>query len=442
MKGHIFQRKRRRSGDDANRPARKSKQWYMRWKADGPGGTWSKPINLGVRDKQVAQEKCNHFIRNAEREAAGVTPPKSLRDGAASPLLDELVKYVSDLRAKGKDDKYIENIELHVHKLLKECGWKMAGDVTATGFITWRSRQAKKSGKTLNDYLSDMGGLLKWMHRLGRITANPLGEVERAKVLQDESPRRALAPEEVDRLLALDTPFHLVYFVKLTTGLRRAELERLIWADVSLDEAHAFIWAAASTTKNGRRMSLPLRRDVLHKLSEARPADARPSDSVFRRLPTMDEFRSDCDRAGIDHRPDARGRVVVFHSLRHTLCTDLSRNGVALAVTMTIMRHTDSKLSTKRYLDNNLLPIGDAIRGLSRGVGGTQAGTQATAQTGQSVSSAVNRSSEELASEVLENAEKTTVESTAVSLSHIEGENSAGRTRTYNQSVNSRLLYH
>lgn len=447
MTGYIFQRKRRRDGDDPARAARKSKTWYMRWKGDGAAAKWSAPINLGVRDKQVAQEKCNEFIRRAEREAAGISPPKALRDGASTPLEDQLNEYTADLLSKSKDEKYVENVGLHVRKLLKECGWKIASDITAASFIAWRSKVRKKNGKpldgkTLNDYLSDMSGLLKWMCELGRLQGNPLDGVKRAKVLRDKSPRRALAPDEVDRLLALESPFHLVYLVTLTTALRRDELKRLFWLDVCLDESPPFIWADASTTKNGKRVTLPLRPDVAEQLRAAKPADAEPGDAVFKRLPTMDEFRADCDAAKIDHKPDARGRHVVFHSLRHTVCTDLSRLGIAPAVAMTVMRHSDLKLTMKRYLDNSLLPIAPAILSLPRRTGGTQGGTQATVQTGQVVSAQVHQQANGDGKKTAETASKTAALSAAVHSSQDYQSSSAGRTRTYNQPVNSRLLYH
>jgi len=376
---HILKRKRGKG-----RKQKKSLTWYMKWRDTTQSLIWSEPVNLHVKDEQVAREKCSEFVRDKEREAAGILPAKSLRVGAALPLVDQLKEYVADLTVKGKAKMYVYNVDHHIQRLLRECSWKLIADVTPESFMMWRRLQ-KKHGKTLNDYLSEMGGLFRWMIQMKRIESNPLAGLDRVKYV-DESPHRALSPDEVTRLLSLDSPFHLVYLVKLTTGLRRSELKRLIWAYVELNAEKPYLTVSAYITKNNKRATPFLRPDVVEKLRASKPSNARPGDRVFPKIPTMDEFRADCDAAKIEHGVDARGLKVVFHSLRHTLCTDLSRNGVHPTIAMAIMRHSDIKLTTKHYLDNNQLPTVDAVMGLNRESVGTQGGTHGVVHPGYSES--------------------------------------------------------
>ena len=70
------------------------------------------------------------------------------------------------------------------------------------------------------------------------------------------------------------------------------------------------------------------------------------------------------------------GHRADFHSLRHTLATNLARAGTAPRVAMEIMRHSDMRLTAKTYTDAGLLPVADAVLKLpylgKRGATGTQ----------------------------------------------------------------------
>jgi integrase len=86
---------------------------------------------------------------------------------------------------------------------------------------------------------------------------------------------------------------------------------------------------------------------------------------VFHEIPSMDDFRADLAAAGIDE-VDARGRSVVLHSLRHSLCTLLALSNVPMAIAQKIMRHRDIKLTSEAYLDEGLLPLSAAMAALPR----------------------------------------------------------------------------
>ena len=77
----------------------------------------------------------------------------------------------------------------------------------------------------------------------------------------------------------------------------------------------------------------------------------------------MDTFRDDLATAKIDEK-DERGRVVVLHSLRHSLATMLAASKMPPALAMRIMRHRDIKLTMQAYTDEALLPLAAAMADL------------------------------------------------------------------------------
>jgi hypothetical protein len=168
----------------------------------------------------------------------------------------------------------------------------------------------------------------------------------------------------------------------------------------------------------------------------------------------MARFRADLKAAGISDKKDAQGREVFFHSLRHTLATNLARGGVAPRVAMELMRHSEMRLTMSTYTDVALLPMADALERLPRfevaaagqqtaasgcqnpAESGTQKGTQNVVRDGHSESVGVNNVPSPSAKENGGNAEESQQRSAVVHLSPLRSKNSAGRTRTYNQPVN------
>jgi Phage integrase family len=112
-----------------------------------------------------------------------------------------------------------------------------------------------------------------------------------------------------------------------------------------------------STTKNHKQAIIALHSDVVEELRKLRLS---PGKVFSKGLPKMETFKRDLRRAGIDFI-DAKGRRADFHSLRHTLGTNLALAGTAPRVAMEAMRHSDIRLTTKTYTDTGLLPVSDAV---------------------------------------------------------------------------------
>lgn len=214
-----------------------------------------------------------------------------------------------------------------------------------------------------------MNGLLNWMIAQQRLVANPLQTVKTVETRgREQRKRRASTQDELNRLLAVAGLRRPAYVVAVFTGLRRAEMEQLVWADVFLDAPRSFFQVRAATTKNGRDAVIWLHEEVVETLRAIRPPDAAPDAPVFPVMPSMYMLRKDLLAAGIPYK-DSLGRQADFHSLRHTFGTNLSLAGVMPRVAMELMRHSDLRLTMKTYTDATCLPTAaaiDSLPGLSK----------------------------------------------------------------------------
>ena len=170
-------------------------------------------------------------------------------------------------------------------------------------------------------------------------------------------PRRAFTHDEIARLLAVAGPRKVIYLTAVHTGLRRKELKLMEPDDLHLDADQPFVNVRPSTTKNHKQAVIALHADVVEEL---RKLPLLPGKVFAHGLPKMETFKRDLRRAGIEFI-DAKGRRADFHSLRHTLGTNLALAGTAPRVAMEAMRHSDIRLTTKTYTDTGLLPVSDAV---------------------------------------------------------------------------------
>lgn len=321
-------------------------------------------VCLFTTDKQVALAKLHGIVLEKQKEGLGMATPKSIREAAAKPLTEHLKEYAADLEATGCAAKYVYNVRKRIEKMISECGWASIAQVTADSFQNWRAKQqGTKAPKTLNEYLDALSAFLNWLMENERIAANPVRTVKKVQTLGKQVRiRRAFTDDEMRRLLAVAGARKAVYLAACYTGLRRAELESLEWADLHLDAPQPFALVRASTTKNGKEARIALHADLaeaLLTLQKERKKGGSPF--VFADLlPPMSIFRADLQKADISFL-DPLGRRADFHALRHTLGTNLGRAGVAPRVAMAAMRHSDIKLTMSTYTDPSRLATADAF---------------------------------------------------------------------------------
>jgi integrase len=307
-----------------------------------------------------------------------------------------------------RDAQYVYELKNRVRRLIRDCGWTVLRDITADSFQSWRAKQVL-SPKTLNEYLGSISSLLNWMEKHERIARNPLVHVQKVQANGKVRPRRAFTDHEMQRLLCVAGNRKVVYLTAVYTGLRRSEMAALERDDLHLEREKPFINVRASTTKNHQQAVIALHPDLVSEMhSHVTKLPAGESRIFARVMPTMKRFKADLTAAGIEFI-NAKGYRADFHSLRHTLATNLARAGTAPRVAMEIMRHSDMRLTSKTYTDAGLLPVADAVLKLPSLIGKKAVDSQIDSQdlfrAGQDVSTTGKKSAAEYYLELPRNKE-------------------------------------
>jgi len=146
--------------------------------------------------------------------------------------------------------------------------------------------------KTRNKLLGYVGAMFRLaVGEWNLIEKNPLAGV--AKFSDPHSGRRVsvFTPEEMGAVLSAVTPDWLpVFAINAFTGLRRAEIERMIWSEIKLDRR--LIDLPFTKSKNGRRKLITIPENLARMLapvarSEGPVAPNRRFDLEVRRLKTL-----------------------------------------------------------------------------------------------------------------------------------------------------------
>ena len=398
-------------------------------------------VALGLTTKDNAKAALRRLVEERENEHFGRIAPKLQRDAESKPLVEHLADFVASLRAARRSEHYAYLMGRMVTKICDECRWKYPQDVPVNAFEAWRAKNADKSLKTLNEYLNCTRAFLNWMEHCERIAANPLRKVRKHSTRGHERrKRRAYSDADLAMLTTVAGPRLLAYFLAAHAGLRRAEADKLRWADVQLEAAEPFLVVRAENAKNRREQAVPLHPELLAELKRRKPTDAKPGDLVLPDgVPSMPALRQDLSAAGIAF-VDETGQRADFHALRHTFATRLAKFGAGQRARQELMRHS-SPMQTEGYTDASQLLLRDAVRLLPP----IQASHLASPENGfacLSVAFAGTQGKSAKPTESLENKG----ESHSSARNGTEGQESEdgskGRTRTYNHPVNSRVLYH
>ena len=242
------------------------------------------------------------------------------------------------------------------------------------------------SARTINASRAAVVAFVNWCVKSGRVAENPLRIIPKLDEQKDRRRvRRAMSDDELIRLLDAAGPRRLVYLTAALTGLRRGELRKITWGDIDL--AGQYLRVRIGVGKAAREDFVPLHEQVTQALWEAKSADAKPTDPVFRTMPTIRTFYLDLERARLawiaesghdaDERKrreqsdvltkvDSAGRWVDLHSMRITLGTNLAKAGVMPQLAQTIMRHADMRTTLKHYTDLRLADARKAVDALPR----------------------------------------------------------------------------
>lgn len=157
--------------------------------------------------------------------------------------------------------------------------------------------------------------------------------------------------------------FYLFVLMGFTCGARRGELIKLKWKDISFTDNQAF----CGDTKSGDDKILHLTPTVIHEMKRIRGISNKSHSNVTELKKVRDiedtlvfigqqgkshTYRNDWLKAlklaGIKERDDRYNETLVFHSERHTFCTDLHKAGKDLKIIQSLAGHKNIN-TTLRY---------------------------------------------------------------------------------------------
>ena len=266
-----------------------------------------------------------------------------------------MASFLENQRATGHNEKYVRQQENHLKRVFDYCRWVTIDEMNIAGFEEWRSKVCV-SANTKNHYLATLSCFAQWAFIRKYIGENPFRRCQKIKVWEPLQTRRALSRGEISRLLERsDNP--VLYRFALSTGLRKGELEKIVWRDIDLDRK--FVRVRASVSKSRKIAYLPLSADLVEVLRKYRGA-ASSSDLVFGRIGekwVKDFEKAEIDIHGVNERCD-------FHSLRKTFITLLAVGGVNPRIVQELARHSNYNLTAKVYTDMGILDTKSAIKTL------------------------------------------------------------------------------
>jgi integrase len=287
-----------------------------------------------------------------------------------------------------------------VREVAQHCGWSKLVHIDAEGVSRYaRHLQVSRgmASRTVASMVTAVRSFCRWCVLHGYLAADPTATNKKPSAKVDRRiERRMLLPEEWQTLRAwleshevfrngmTSAGRSLMYRTAIETGLRSSELRSLTRSALQLDGDEPHVLVRAGITKNGQQarqfisdsLAADLRKHVARKApgaevfevasrSEmARTLRADIRDARAEWLKTVDDEQA--EGGDFLRSPDSQGQVLDFHALRHTCGAWLVQQGVTLAETKEIMRHSTISLTVDTY--GHLAP--DAKSGRRQVLGG------------------------------------------------------------------------
>jgi integrase len=386
---------------------RKSSRWWIDF-ADGNARRWRLP---GLTDKRQTETLARNVERLLTVRASGDALPADLlkwleqvpadfrqrladaglidadRVGGVVPLLTlddsgqvtggHLADFMADAKARGVSKTQLLMLGQRVRDVLTRARAKWIRDLSAARIQAaiasfgepTENRPEGLSKQSLQHYAKAAKQFSRWLYRERRTAEDVLLGLKGYNVETDKRrERRGFTSEEMAALLAwtrqaptrwgMSGPTRAAsYALAFASGLRRNEILTLTRASFDLDADPPTVTVEAGYSKHRRKDIQPLPADVADMLA-GYLADADPERPFPLPGKTGKMLREDMAEARQTTRQgdadfltprDSRGLVLDFHSFRHGYVTAICRANVSPRVMMALARHSDPRLTMKRY---------------------------------------------------------------------------------------------
>ena len=226
-----------------------------------------RPFNLPVHLAAI------EYANAAKLLPAGVTIREAvnffLRRNPASltaKTVMEVAKELIDAKAKaGRGDVHLKDLASRLYNFAKAMQMNI-GQVTGKMIDTYLS-SLDVAGRTKRNHLRIITSLFKFAVRRKYLTKDALDELEAIeKPEADSTAIEIFSPNEIKEILGAARPEMVPWLaIAAFAGLRNAELQRLDWADVDLEQRHIEVTAAKA--KTAARRLVPITDNLLEWLS-------------------------------------------------------------------------------------------------------------------------------------------------------------------------------
>lgn len=310
-----------------------------------------------VRTISEGRERCKQMLRDLEERGTGIFESDRMTFNDLARIYAERklipAQYHDDRKIAGL--RSLPSAKAQMRSLQVYFGNFALNEITHSDLerfkllkmqmtTRWGSRP---SIATVNRELERMRAMLRFAVRQGYLLKTPFEMGESLISKADERMReRLLTIEEERRLIEAckNSRAHLrpIIICAIDTGMRRGEIFKLKWSDVSLDDG--IIRLRATTTKTGKRRIIGITTRLEAELRGLWDQGLRIDDALVFGIKSdiKRSFASACRIAGIS---DLR-----FHDLRHRASLDLLQAGLSEELAMKILGHTQ-RSTFSRYIN-------------------------------------------------------------------------------------------
>lgn len=336
-------------------------QWWYRRRVKGRLHRWSL-AKLGITNEAQARAYEREMTKARLEDHLARLDPSTRSLGQLRAEYLELRRPLGLSRETlRRDDQALRSLAGHVGQ-----GCLLRG-LTTRKVQEWAGHllAAGVAPTTVNSYLRHIRAALNSAVEWGWLEKPPkLKAVKEPKRLP-----RALTPEEMDRLLALETnqERRALWSFLLWTGLRRQEVMDMRWQDVHLEGDAPWVRVVGKGDKEGM---VPLLPQAVQALETMPRGEVGPvwiftcrrgkgyTKGPVKAWAATTWFKQAARRAGLE---DAH-----LHDLRHTCGTWMAARGVPERVIQEVLRH--ASITTTQIYTKGMARMADLYRAMSSGL--------------------------------------------------------------------------
>jgi len=388
--GKVFRRTVAQNGTLKKLPG-----WYY-WYVDVDG---RKKTKKGYSDRAATAEALRALQKRIAQRLEGLRLPS--QEELKLPLIEHLAGFVEHLEAGGVTRKHLTMTEGRLKRAFQIMGVDLFSDVTVTKterLLLDRQRQGAAK-KTINDYCSALKQFTSWLSgtkgwsdplvglsrlkgqddvRVRRMTLTP----DQLRLLFEAAERRSVEryleghpgarPETIQRYRRCGHERAMIYRLGALAGLRLNEVRTLTWGCLDLDSDPPTVTVEAKYAKSRRRDTVPLNSGLAAALRKwrrgrekqlGRPLELNERVVKVPRHLTDEQFRKDCEFAGIPLRDETGAVLDLYAATRHTFCTLLGKAGIAPHRQRLLARHADLS-TTLKYTHLQVIDLVQGIEAL------------------------------------------------------------------------------